>query len=53
MTVVVGCLLGDDPRRLRHDVAGLDAVDVGRDQNDAVAVMSDQVGADVVARDHL
>ncbi len=32
-------------------MAGLDAIDIGRDQNDAVAVVADQVGADVVAGD--
>ncbi len=51
MTVLVGGLLVDVPRRAGHDVADLDAVDIGRDQDDAVRIMADQIGADVVARD--
>ena len=43
--------LRDHPWRLRNDVAGLDAVDIGRDQDDPVAVMADQVGADIVTGD--
>jgi len=43
--------LDDDPGRAGHDVADLDAVDVGGDQDDAMRIMPDQVGADVIARD--
>ena len=43
--------LDDVPRRARHDVANLDPVDIGRDQDDAVRIVPDQIGADVIARD--
>ncbi len=45
--------LRDRPGRLRHDVPDLDAVDIGGDQDDPVAVMADQVGADIVFGDDL
>ena len=38
-------------RRAGNDVADLDAIDIARDQDDAVRIMPDQVGTDVVARD--
>src|SRR6478752_7375737 len=44
-------LLVDVPWRTRHDVAGLDAVDIGGDQDDAVRIMPNQIGADIIARD--
>jgi hypothetical protein len=38
----------DRPRRARHDVAGLDAVDVAGNLDDAVRIMPDQVGLHAV-----
>ena len=46
-----GGFLGDDPGRLRDDMADLNAFDILRDQDDAVGVMPHEVGTDVVARD--
>ena len=43
--------LRDHPWRLWNDVAGLDAIDVLRDQNDPVGVMPHQIGADVISGD--
>src|SRR5215470_16204249 len=44
-------LLNDGPRRARNDMASLDAVDIGRDKDDPMRIVTDQIGADVVARD--
>jgi hypothetical protein len=38
--------LHDGPFRARHDMSGLDAVDIGRDRDDAVGIMSGEVGVD-------
>src|SRR5438132_5465659 len=43
--------LDDDPGRAGHDMADLDALDIGRDLNDAVRIMADQVGADDMVHD--
>ena len=46
-------LLDDRPRRARHDVADLNAVDIGRDLDDPVRVVTGQVGVDAVAHHDL
>src|SRR5260370_24138709 len=43
--------LDDDPGRAGDDVADLDALDIGRDLDDPVRIMADQIGADDVAHD--
>ena len=43
--------LDDDPGRAGDDVADLDALDIGRDLDDAVRIMAYQIGADDVAHD--
>ena len=45
--------LHDRPGRPGDDVPGLDPVDIGRDLDDAVQIMADEVGADDVAHDQL
>ena len=45
--------LHDRPRRTGDDVPGLDPVDIGRDLDDAVRIMADEVGGDDVAHDKL
>src|SRR5260370_388364 len=43
--------LDDDPGRAGDDVADLDALDIGRDLDDAVRAVADQIGADDGAPD--
>src|ERR1044072_5382347 len=45
-----GRLLHDGERRARHDMARLDPVDVGRNGDDAMGVVADQIGLDAPAR---
>ena len=45
--------LHDGPFRAGHDVAGLDAVDIGRDRDDAVRVMAGEVGVDAADGDRV
>jgi len=48
-----GRFLYDGEGRGRHDVAGFDAVDVGRDGHDPMRIVADQIGLDAAARDRL
>jgi hypothetical protein len=43
--------LHDGPFGAGHDVAGLDAVDIGRDRDHAVGVMAGQIGVDAAGGD--
>ena len=43
--------LHDGPFRAGHDVAGLDAVDVGRDGDHAVGIVAGEVGVDAADGD--
>ena len=43
--------LDDDPRRAGDDMAGLDAVDIGRDLDDPMRIVPDEIGADDMAHD--
>ncbi len=43
--------LHDGPLRAGNDMAGLDAVDIGRDRDDAVGVMAGEIGIDAADRD--
>jgi hypothetical protein len=43
--------LNDGPWRAGHDMAGLDAVDIGRDRDDAVGIVTGKVGVDAADRD--
>ena len=45
--------LHDGPFRAGHDMAGLDAVDIGRDRDHAVRVMAGEVGVDAADRDRV
>ena len=43
--------LDDGPLGARHDMTGLDAVDIGRDRDHPVRVMTGEVGIDAADRD--
>ena len=43
--------LDDDPGRAGDDMADLDALDIGRDLDDPVRIVADEIGADDVAHD--
>ena len=42
--------LHDGPFRAGYDMAGLDAIDIGRDRDDAVQVMAGEIGVDAAER---
>ena len=42
--------LHDGPFRAGYDMAGLDAIDIGRDRDDAVRVMAGEIGVDAADR---
>jgi len=46
-------LLDDAPFRAGHDMASLDAVDIGRDRDHAVRVVAGEIGVDAADRDRI
>jgi hypothetical protein len=50
---VVGGFLDDAPFGAGHDVAGLDAVDIGGNSDHTVGIMAGEIGVDAADRDGL